>query len=322
MNVRYGIIGLGSISNRFASVLKTVKGVELTAVASREQARSDAFAQKYGAKKAYASYQELIDDPEVDIIYDGLTHNFHYEMTKLCLEHHKAVLCEKPLVTNHKDAADLVALARANHTLLMEAMWTRCMPAFQKAREWVKDGKIGEVKLVTAHFNIQVEYNPEGRLFNPKLAGGALFDVGVYPVEFTTGILAEYPVAVSGQAQLTPTGVDGAASISMRFASGALASLSCGFAVQTPRTAVIFGTKGHIVLDECVGPQQAELFDTRNRRLARFRKPVPDGFVHQIEHCTELFRSGKLESDLIPLADTLACAGIFDDLLAQWGIKQ
>jgi predicted dehydrogenase len=321
MNVRYGIIGLGTISNRFATVLKTVKGVELTAVASRDLARSEAFAQKFGAKKAVASYQDVINDPEVDIVYDGLTHNFHFEMTKLCLENHKAVLCEKPLVTNLKDATELVTLARANHTLLMEALWTRCMPAFQKAREWIKDGKIGEVKLVAAHFNIKIDYNPEARLYNPKLAGGALFDLGVYPVEFTTGILGEYPVAVSGEALVAPTGVDAADSISMRFASGAMASLSCGVNVSTPRTAVVYGTKGHIVLDECVGPQKAELFNTKGRRLEKFHKPVADGFVYQIEHCSELFRSGKLESDLIPLADTLACADIFDKLLGQWGIK-
>ena len=119
MNVRFGIIGLGGISHRFAKVLKTAKDVELTAVASREQSRSEEFARQFGAKKAFDSYLKVIEDPEVDIIYDGLTHNFHYEMTKLCLEHHKAVLCEKPFVTTRRDAEELVQLARANQTLLM-----------------------------------------------------------------------------------------------------------------------------------------------------------------------------------------------------------
>lgn len=319
MNVRFGIIGLGAISNRFAKVLKTAKGAELTAVASREQARSDAFARKYGAKKAFARYLNLIDDPEVDIVYIGLTNNFHYEMVKLCLEHHKAVLCEKPLVTNQKDAVELVALARANHTFLMEAMWTRCLPAYQQAKAWVKAGKIGEVKLIRSDFNYKAAYDPESRLFNPKLAGGSLFDVGVYPLEFATGIMTETPVAVCGQAQLSPENVDVAAVISLRFTSGALADLSCGFNVVTPNNAVIYGTKGRIELDSGYNPRKIELFDEKNKCIARFHQPVTDGFIYQIQHSAESFRNGKLESDLIPLADTVVCAGIFDKLRKQWG---
>jgi Predicted dehydrogenases and related proteins len=320
MNVRFGIIGLGRISNRFAKVLKTAKGVELTAVASREQARSDEFARKYGAKRAYASYEELINDPEVDLIYDGLTHNFHYDLTKQCLESHKAVLCEKPFVTNQKDALELVALAKEKSTFLMEAMWTRCMPVYQQAKTWVKEGKIGDVKLIMADFNYKTAYDPENRLFNPKLAGGSLFDVGVYPLEFATGILAETPLAASGSALLSPSGVDAAAAFSLRFPRGALASLTCGFNVNTPNTAAIYGTEGSIKLDSSYTPRLAELFNEKGKRLARFQQSVADGFIYQIEHSAKCFSEGKLESDLIPWADTVACAGIFDDLRKQWGL--
>lgn len=319
-NIRFGIIGLGIISNRFAKVLKTATGVELTSVAARDQARADEFAHTYGAKKASSNYQDVIDDPEVDIIYDGLTHNFHYEITKLCLEHHKAVLCEKPFVTNRKDAVELAALARQNHTFLMEAMWTRCMPAFQQAKSWVKEGKIGAVRLISADFNYLSEYDPEGRLFNPKLAGGSVFDVGVYPIEFATGILAETPTGVSGQAQISPSGVDAAAAISLSFASGALANLTCGFNVPTPNTGTIYGTEGRIELDSCYQPMEIKLFDAKGRQIDHFKRVVPDGFIYQIEHSAELIGSGKLESDLIPLADTVACAGIFDELRGQWGL--
>jgi predicted dehydrogenase len=320
MNVRYGIIGLGGISNRFAQVLKTAKGVELSAVASREQARSDAFARQYGAKKAYASYLDVINDPDVDIIYDGLTHNFHYEMTKLCLENHKAVLCEKPFVTNKKDAEELAALAREKKTFLMEAMWTRCMPGYQQIKSWIKQGRIGEVKLIKAEFNYQAKYEPEGRLFNPRLAGGSLFDVGVYPVEFATGLMGEAPVAVNGEAVISESGVDAAAAISMRFAGGALASLSCGFLTNTVNDAVIYGSEGRIEVDCCYRPVRCNLLDSRGHRKDHFYKPVKDGFIYQIEQAAELFRSGKLESDLIPLQDTIDCAGIFDELRDQWGL--
>jgi predicted dehydrogenase len=321
MKVRFGIIGLGHISNRFARVLKTVKGVELTAVASREQVRSVAFARKYGARKAYDCYQNVIDDAEVDIVYDGLTNEFHYDMTKRCIENHKAVLCEKPLATNQKDALELAALAREKQTFLMEAMWTRCMPGFQQAKTWVKEGKIGEVKLITAAFNYLGEWNPDNRLYNSRQFGGSLFDVGVYPIEFTTGILEESPVAVNGQVLLSETGVDAASTFSMRFASGALASLSCGFLANTANDAVIYGSEGRIELDSCYKPIKCELFDKHGRRSARFHQPVADGFSYQIEHSAECFRLGKLESDLIPLQDTIACAGIFDELRAQWGLK-
>lgn len=321
MNIRFGIIGLGEISNRFASVLKNVKDVELTAVASRDQARSDAFAKKYGAEKSYASYLDVINDPDVNIIYDGLTHNFHYEMTKLCLENHKAVLCEKPFVTNKKDAEELAALARKQQTFLMEALWTRCMPAFQQARTWIKEGRIGEVKLITSNFNFKAKYDPNHRLFNPALAGGALFDVGVYPISLATGLLDEKPDAVTGSPILAENGVDLASSISLHFASGAVASLSCGFTVNTPRTSVVYGTEGRIELDNCTGPVKAELFESRGMRRGRFYRPVADGFIYQIEHSANCLRAGKLESDLIPLADTITTAGIFDDLRGQWGIK-
>ena len=182
MTVRFGIIGPGSIATRFATVLNTVDGVQLTAVASRDQAKAAAFAGKFGAAKAYGSYLELIQDSAVDVIYIGLTHNFHYEVAKLCLNHGKSVLCEKPLVTSQKDAAELAELAREKKVLLMEAMWTRCIPAFRKAREWVAGGRIGAVKLIDASFSFNAPFDPEHRLYDPKLAGGSLYDAGVYPI--------------------------------------------------------------------------------------------------------------------------------------------
>ncbi len=322
MNVKFGIVGLGSISNRFATVLNGVESVELTAVASRDWARTDAFAQKFGAKKACQSYLDVITDDQVDIVYIGLTHNFHYGIIKMCLENHKAVLCEKPLVTTQKDARELVALAGTNQILLMEALWTRCMPAFQKAKEWVGEGRIGKVKLITADFCYKKDYDPNTRQFNPKLAGGSLFDVGVYPIDFATGILAEHPENVTGLAKISPSGVDESAVLALSFAGGALASLTCGFNVRAVGEADIYGTQGHIVLDNCFGPKKCDLYNEGNSLVERFEEPVHDGFVYQIRHCADLFRHGKLESDLIPWQDTIACAGIFDSLRNQWGLVE
>jgi predicted dehydrogenase len=320
MSVKFGIVGLGSISSRFARVLNTTEGVELNAVASRDLSRSQQFAREFGAKKALASYQDVIEDKEVDVVYIGLTHNFHYEITKKCLELHKPVLCEKPLVTNRKQAEELISLAKKNQTLLMEAMWTRCMPACWKAQEWVKTGKIGQVKLITANFCFRMEYDPNHRLYNKDLAGGSLYDVGIYPIDFAIGIMGEHPQSVTGSAIMAPSGVDESAAFSMRFASGALANLACGFNVRAMEEAIIYGTSGRLVLENCFGPQTCSLYDENSNLIVRFSEPVSDGFEYEIRHCAELIRQGKIESDLIPWQDTLVSAGIFDTLNRQWGI--
>jgi predicted dehydrogenase len=321
MTVRFGIIGLGIIAARFATVLNTVPGVQLTAVASSDPAKAAAFAEKFGAPKAYDNYLDLIRDSEVDVIYIGLTHNFHYEVTKLCLNLDKPVLCEKPFVTRQKDAVELAELAKARKVLLMEAMWTRCIPTFQKAKQWVHSGRIGAVKLIEASFCFNTPFNPEHRLFNPKLAGGSLFDAGVYPIEFTTGILAENPSSVKGVANLCPTGVDDFAAMVMRFESGALATLSSGLTAITERNARIYGPAGHIVVYNFLGPRKCELYDNEHQLVECFEADFQDGFIYQIEHFAALYRNHKTESDLVPLADTIACAGIFDELLRQWGLE-
>lgn len=321
MTVKYGIIGLGQISRRFASALNTVKGMELTAVASRDVSRTEVFAREFGAKKVHASYQDLIEDNEVDVVYIGLTHNLHFEFTKKCLEMHKPVLCEKPLVTNQKDAEELTALAKNRQTLLIEAMWTRCMPAYQKAQEWVKSGKIGQVKLITANFCYRAPYDPNHRIYNRETAGGSLYDVGIYPIDFSIGIMKEYPQSVSGSALIAPNGVDESAAFSMRFGSGALANLACGFNVRAMEEAIIYGTSGRIILDNCYGPQTCFRYDENLKLKEKFSERVRDGFVYEIRHCADLLEKGKIESDLIPWQDTIVSAGVFDSLNKQWGIK-
>lgn len=320
MNVKYGIIGLGTIANKFADAVNRTDGVELVSVAARDQSRAEVFAKKNRAGKAYGSYAGLIADPNVDIIYIGVTHNFHFDVVKMCLEKQKAVLCEKPLVITRKEAEALVNLAQKNKTLLMEAMWTRCMPAYRKAQEWVRAGRIGEVKQICANFCFKGTYDPDSRWYNPKLAGGSLFDVGIYPIEFATGILAENPARVSGVAKIAPSGVDEAAAVSMSFPGGALVSFSCGFTTNAMDEAVIYGTDGKIVLENCFGPMKAELFNAQKKRVDKFEKRVPNGFIYEAAHCADLFRAGKTQSDLIPLADTVACAGVFDTLRKQWGL--
>lgn len=317
--MRLGIIGAGGISERFAKVLITVPQVEFAAVAASTKEKADAFAQKFGAKKSYGSYRELISDSEVDAVYIGLTNNFHYDITKLCLNHNKAVLCEKPFVTNKKDAEELIALAKEKNLLFMEAMWTRCMPVIKKAKEWVAGGKIGEMKLIQASFCFHSPFNPEHRVYNPALGGGSMFDVGVYPIEFATGITGENPIAVNSMMKAAKTGVDELASIHLSFANGILAALNCGISTYVPKNAMIYGTDGYIIIYNFSGPKRCERYDSQDSLVEEFTDEFEDGFIYEIRHFADLFDSGKKESDLIPHRDTIACAGIFDALRAQWG---
>jgi predicted dehydrogenase len=320
MKVRYGIIGLGNISNKFADAVNRENDIELVSVAARDQSRADVFAKKYKAKKAYGNYADIMVDPDVDIIYIGTTHNFHFDIVKECLNKHKAVICEKPLVLTKKEAEDLAALAQKNNTLLMEAMWTRCLPAYRKAQEWVREGRIGEVKLISSNFYFVGKYDPESRWYNPKLAGGSLFDLGVYPIDFSIGIVGEYPSVVTGTAKIAPTKVDESAAVAMSFPGGALASFSCGFTAHAYDEALIYGTKGKISVENCCGPTKAALYDIKDKRVDKFEEREPNGFIYQARHCAELFRAGKLQSDLIPWQDTIACSGVFDTLRKQWGL--
>lgn len=317
MKVRFGIIGLGVIAGRFAKVLRTAEGTALTAVASREMERSEKFAAEYGAARAYDTYMDLIQDEEVDIVYVALTHNFHYDIVKKCIQNGKAVLCEKPFVTNQKDADELIELAREKQVLLMEAMWTRCIPAFQKAKEWVAGGLIGKPQLVQAAFCFNFPFDKEHRLFNPDLAGGSLYDAGVYPLEFATGILGENPVTVNGITHRCSTGVDDFVVMNLGFESGALASLSCGVNANVSQDAYVYGTEGHIVVYDFLGSHKCERYDETNQLAECFEVDFEDGFIYEIMHICELFKEKKLESPLIPLEDTRACAGMFDILTKQ-----
>ena len=321
MKIRFGSIGAGRIAERFATVLGAAEGARLAAVASRDKSRSEAFARRFGAAKACDSYMDLIRDPEVDAVYIALTHNFHYEYARACLENGKAVLCEKPLVTTKAEAEALAALAKSRKVLLMEAMWTRCIPAFRKAREWVREGRIGAPRLVEAAFCFKAAYDPKDRLFDPKLAGGALFDAGVYPIEFATGVLGENPDSVAGVAHFGETGVDYFAAMSLGFPGGAVASLSCGLTAAVPRDARVYGESGSIAVYDFLGARKCELFDPEGKPVEAFEANFDDGFIFEIEHFADLYRRGETESDLIPLADSVACAGVFDELRKSWEAK-
>ncbi|MDR1688834.1 MAG: Gfo/Idh/MocA family oxidoreductase [Clostridiales bacterium] len=316
--LKFGIMGCGGISSRFCAALSREKNVEVSAVAAREKAKAEEFAAKYNAKRAL-TYEELVKDTDVDIIYIGTVNSEHYRQIKLCLENGKNVLCEKPMVMTGKLARECFALAKEKKLFLMEAMWTRCNPCFLAAKKMVENGRIGEVKLISANFCFRNDFNPESRLYNKDLGGGALYDLGVYTIEFATGIMGVNPESVSGSLTYAATGVDEAASITLKFPGGALASLNSCFNVTAQNDANIYGTRGSILLKEFYTARDCYVFTENRVGDILLHEDFIDGFAYQIRHVVDLFERGCLVSDLIPPEDTIACADIFDTLLADKG---
>jgi predicted dehydrogenase len=322
-------MGCGGIARRFCDVLRKEGGVKIQAAAARDTEKAAAFAREYGAEWS-GDYEGLVRNPDVDIVYIATVHGFHYEHIRLCLENGKGVLCEKPMVLHEWQARECFELAADKKLFLMEGMWVRCNPCVRKAAQWVSEGLIGDVRLITANFCFNSAYNPESRLYNPVLGGGALYDVGVYVIEFATGIMGQNPVYATGTASRLPggstgsghpeesvfnTGVDTHASLSLGFPGGALASLNCGINVGVPPDAVIYGSKGSITLPHFWSAHDAVCMDGHGNRLDSFHADFEDGFCFEIRHVVDLIMRGKLVSDLVPPEDTIACAGVFDKIL-------
>lgn len=316
MSVRFGIIGLGGIARRFAGVVRTVDGVRLLAVASSSLERAREFAGEYGADRFYEGYGQLLADKEVDAVYVAQTHEQHYDLIKLCLEAGKAVLCEKPMVLTEKEAIEVAEMAREKGLLLMEGMWARFLPTYEKAKEWIAEGKIGKLHMIRVSFCVRVPYDPKSRLFNVDTAGGSLYDLGVYPIEFATGFLGEEPEDVRAVANFCENGVDGAIVMALRFPSGVLASLSCSFHGGDDREGMLYGENGCIVFPSFL-EDKVELYDSEKQLREVYEVDYKDGFSFEIEHFAKLYRDGKIESDVIPHRDNIATTRIFEKVLGR-----
>ncbi|MYG08361.1 Gfo/Idh/MocA family oxidoreductase, partial [Candidatus Poribacteria bacterium] len=320
--VRWGILGPGGIAHKFADALKAIPDAEIIAVGSRDLQRSDAFADTFDVPHRHGSYVELANDPEVDAVYVATPHPYHKACAMLCLEAGKAVLCEKPLTVDAKQAEVLIACARKHKQFLMEAMWTRFIPVMVKVREWLADGVIGEPRMLTADFGNRVELtaeNMKGRLFALELAGGAMLDIGVYTVSLAFMVFGA-PTQIKSLAHIGETGVDEQAAVLLSYDAGQIASLSCAITTRTSQDARIFGTKGAIHIPNFSRATSAtlEVFGKEPRQI---EIPFTDnGFEYQVLEVINCLRSGKLESDVMPLDESLSIMQTMDVARAQWGL--
>ena len=329
--LRWGIIGPGSIAKRFADDVSPLSDHEIYATGSRDKAKSEAFLQSYGGGKAYGSYDELVADPDVDCVYVATPHPFHKEHALLALRAGKPVLCEKPFTINVGEAEEVVAEARSRGLFLMEGMWSRCFPTMKKARELAASGAIGKPRMLEADFGFKAGDtsdagvlnvgNPNGRLFDLKLAGGALMDVGVYVVSLAQMFFGT-PDKIAAVATLGTTGVDENTGVVLGFPGGEIGILSTSLQATTPFKATLLGANGKIEIHSAWWTAKTLTVHRNGQDPETITEPLEGGgFQFEAQHVAECLRAGLTESPIITLDETLSIMRTLDTIRAQIGLK-
>jgi predicted dehydrogenase len=319
--VRWGVLATGGIATRFATEVQQLAGAEVVAVASRSAASAKEFAGRLGIPRAYGDWAGLFADDEVDVVYVATPHSAHRAAAGMALAAGKPVLCEKAFTINTREAEELVSLARERGLFLMEAMWMYCNPVIRRLVALVQDGAIGDIRTIQADFGLQGPFAPEHRLRNPDLGGGAILDLGVYPVSFAQLLLGE-PDRVQADALLSPEGVDLNTGMLLGWDSGATALLSCSVTAGTPTVATVTGTAGRIeVSSEFYSTDRFVLY----REGAEPEEFTVDSELHGLQHeAAEVMRSlraGETQSPLVPLDGSLAVMRTLDRVRDLVGVR-
>lgn len=327
---RWGVIGPGSIANRFAGALAGVPGARLGAVFARDAAKGLAYARQWQRDDAPArvttELAELLADPAVDAVYIATPHSHHGEYVRAALLAAKPVLCEKPLVTSLAEGQALVDLARERGVFLMEALWTRFLPAYDVAGRWLREGAIGELRAMQSSFCFAAAYDAGSRLWNPALAGGALWDVGIYNLAVTRWVLQQMnggecpePTAIAVHARLAPTGVDAAVNVTLLFPGGITSQFRCGFDAASVNAFEALGSRSALCFPADFWQAEAVELVTRKAPLQRAEAPFAvNGFEGEIAEAQACIRAGLMESPRMPHAETLALLRWMDAIRARF----
>jgi len=297
--LRVGVMGLGSIFHRVMKGFDRAENCELYAVAARDAERARAEAERYGAKKAFGSYEELAECPDVDLIYIATPHNFHREQTLMCLEKGKHVLCEKAFAMNGTEAREMAAMARDKGLFLMEAMWTRFLPAIKYLKAMHDAGELGQIRHIAADFAYASEYDPESRIYAPGMGGGALMDVGIYPLSICEYILGAHD-SMQVNCVKAPSGVDARTVMQLGYADGATAQLMSGIDVNGTSMMTIYADKATVVVPDFWHATKLIV----NGNVIEF-PAENEGHHYQFDHAAEMIAEGKTESDVMPLDETI-----------------
>ncbi|MES2733907.1 MAG: Gfo/Idh/MocA family oxidoreductase [Bacteroidota bacterium] len=320
--INWGIIGPGRIARKFADGLKVLPDAKLLAIASRSIETATQFGDDYQVPYRYGSYEELVQNPEVDVVYIATPHVGHYAHTLLCLQHGKAVLCEKPLAINSAQVQEMVAMAKQKQVFLMEALWTKFLPSTCKAMELIEQGAIGEVKSVRADFGFRADFTPEGRLFDRKVGGGSLLDIGIYPLFLATTILGK-PTQVSALAHFGATQVDEHCGMSLTYANGAMATLYSTIVATTAVEAHIAGTKGSIhIHDRWHAPTAYITLHQEAKESSKLRfDTIGNGYNYEAAEVMQCLREGRIQSPRMSHQDSLLLMEVMDWVRKEAGIQ-
>lgn len=296
-NIRWGIIGLGKIANKFATDLASIETAELVAVASRNIQNANNFAEKHNAKKAYSSYEELAKDTNVDAVYIATPHSFHKEHAILCLRNKKAVLCEKPFAMNLSEVTEMIQVAKENNVLLMEALWSFFLPHFTYVLDLIKSEKFGKLKSLEADFGFHTPYNTDSRLFKKDLGGGSLLDIGIYPIFAALATLGE-PDAIDASATFFENGADASCDMFFQY-ENAKATLKSTLLEETPSVAILKFDKATIKLNRQFHQSSSiTIIQNNKEEIINFDFKTL-GYSFETEHFNSLLRAGEKESNMM-----------------------
>lgn len=319
--IRWGIVGTGAIAHQFARGLRELEDADLTAVSSRTQESADKFGEEFDVPHRHVGVKNIASDRDIDVVYVATPHSMHMNSTLACLDGSKAVLCEKPFAINTSEVTRMVGRARDRGLFLMEAFWNHCFPSMAKVREIVDSGAIGEIRLVQSNICFRCGWNPDSRLLNPELGGGALLDIGVYNIALAQMIYGQRPTRISSMAHLGETGVDEQSAMILGYESGAMAVLTCAIRTTTPQESAIYGTDGFIKIPAMFS-QPYRIIVTRGKEkeeeitFDRFG----NGYTYEAIEVMQCLRNGNLESQIVPLAMSMAIMETMDEIRKQWNL--
>ena len=317
--MKIGVLGAGSISHMTVPAMIALNEIECYAVASRSLEKSESFAKQYGFQKAYGSYEEMLLDPEVELVYVATPHSHHFEHMMMCLDHGKNVLCEKAFTMNAAQARTVMDYAKEKGLFVAEAIWPRYMPSRKMIDDVIASGVIGNVNTLTANLSYVIHHVP--RIYTPELAGGALLDIGVYGINFALMHFGSDIERVESSVQMTSTGVDGMETITIFYRDGRMAVLTHSIYCRSDRKGIIHGDKGYLVVENINNPQSVSVFDIEDRLLAHYDVPEQiNGYEYQFAECVRAIEAGRIESWSMTVADSVHMMEMMDSLRKQWGL--